>query len=521
MQQEVVLGGRTVLVGLNWKVIAKAGQARKRDIKQACADSGFKFGLVIDGSEESAAIGMCAKKTDLPAAAALLAAANASSDKANSFGDSESSRNWIVVEKISGGDKAEQYWMCAIADGLPVPGTDVVDDLAVISARLAELVEIFESVNIFSVEQEILEYVAGVSPAFEKSFDELTAGVAVNKAVKPQKVIGVPDAVIAAGVVVAVGVMGVVGFNIYSEQQAAAQKKAALLRRQQMDAATRAQEAAAQSLEYQKTIANALQEAQNRVMSALAMNPDSMMRAWGKALAGLPLNHGGWQLVGARCDSAQCVITLKRDPVLGTNRGLLEVAPNALFGATDTASYIVPVKVDSNGATGMDMLPDWKKFLMDDMSLLQEARVTRILQAEFAEPLDLTYQVPPPPAPPAQPGQPPVPPAPGGAKTMGIMSGDWLLKGSNLWALEAAGEFTRGKGLSLGELEVSFAGNGDATWTARGKFFAKGLVAQNEPAAAPPAGAVSGPVQNGAMAMPPANQPLPTATAPVPNAAAR
>lgn len=528
MQTNVGLTGKTVVAGLNWSVIAKSGPGRKKDIRKACVDSGFTLGVTVDGAD-LAAIGLCAKKAEYPSGAAMLAAANALAVKERAFGDTSTSANWILVEKLKGGDRSGMYWMCAISDGVPVPGTDVVEDLTVTSAKLAELVEILENVEIFSIEQEILDYVAGASPSVEKGFADLTANVVIAKSLRPQKIVGIPDWVylLVAGtcLLVAAGF----GYNVWSEKQAQEERR-------RMEDAKKAniqkglvEAELLKNKQYQEQDRAAQTAELNKISQQLAKSPAQVMKAWSMTVNSLPLNHGGWNVGSMTCDLVNCTVLLGRDESVGTNASLRELVPTAEFNEAGGASYVIPVKsASASRQVALDSLATWADFALTVGSSLQELKMSGLVEAKLGARKEMMYRPPAlPSAPqaggamgainsavngPAQASQPSAP------KPLGIVSGNFSLSGSSFWQMDYSSEYLRSNEFSVDSLRIDFPRNmsADPSWSINGAYFLRsGVAGVIGSVGQQPRPVQSGQLPNGVGPMPPQNQPLPVQKAAV------
>lgn len=485
MQTNIGLGGKTVIAGLNWSVIAKAGPGRKKSVKKACEDSGLALGVLVEG-EANAAVGLCSKKSEFPSGAAMLAAAHSAFIKERAFGDTQTGVNWILVEKIQGGDKAGMYWLCAIQEGLPIPGGDLIEELTVTTAKLAELVELLENVEIFSIEPEILEYVAGASPSDNKGFVELTTSVVSSKSLRPQKLIGVPDWIYWGIVGIVVLVLLIMGFSYYTEQQAAEEKqrKAATLKQQSI--LSEQQEIQRRSREYQDEDKRARNAEMQRIAIALSISPKAILRAWSQAVNALPINHGGWDMESVSCSLSSCVITLVRDEAVGTAASLMRIVPQVQFSEAGGASYSVPVIVEGRRDVALGSLANWSSFALTVGTSLQQMKMSGIVEASLGSRRDITYV---PPAISAGPaggvtsaknalnsavGNPtegtaaPQPP-----KALGYLTGTVQLRGSSLWQIDHVGDYVNSNEFTISTLKVDIGRtlSSDSAWNVQGAYY--------------------------------------------------
>lgn len=466
MQSIVSIGGKSVLVGLNWSVLGSPA-VRKKEIKKVCSETGCKFGLVISGSDVGA-IGVTPKKLDVPSAAAMLAIANQSASKNKKFG--ESGVSWIMVEKVQSEDRRDLYWLCAITDGVPVPGTDVVEELTVISAKLAELIEILEDVEIFSPDTEVQEYVAtGNFTAHPQSLVEVVGSISSSKSVKIQKLDGLPEYMTAVVIVVVLLAGAGVGWSFYSEYKAKEVAKMKLLAKKAFDERSAKEAAEKNSEAYKKSVLAAKEAVLKKMMTDLSYNPAAIVDSWYKTLEGLPLNHGGWDLTSATCDLESCLITLDRNKLLGTNATLLEHIPDAEIVQADKATYKLNLVLNTNSMRNVDLniLREYKAFQISGFTTFQELKALGT-DANFAAVKELTYQ--PPPLPSVKPGDKPTIVKP---ETLGFAKGALGIGRQGLWALAGLPEVLHLPEMALEKLEVQFPKNlsGESSWRLSGSYY--------------------------------------------------
>jgi hypothetical protein len=470
-----------------------------------------------------ASIGLCAKKVEYPSGAAMLAAANALAMKERAFGDTNTSANWILVEKIKGGDRSGMYWMCAISDGVPVPGTDIVEDLTVTSAKLAELVEILENVEIFSIEQEILDYVAGASPSFEKGFADLTANVVTAKSLRPQKIVGIPDwaYLLVAGTCFLV-VAGF-GYNVWSEKQAQEERRRIEDAKKEKLEKSLVEAEILKNKQYQEQD-RAVKDAElNKIIQQLSKSPEQVMKAWAVTVNSMPLNHGGWNVGSMTCDLVSCTVSLTRDESVGTNASLRQIVPTAEFDETGSASYVIAIKsAPASRQVALNSLSTWSDFALTVGSSLQELKMSGLVEAKLGPRKEMMYRPPALPSTPqagvamgvinsvvngpVQASQQAVP------KPLGILSGNFSMSGSSYWQMDFSSEYLKSNEFSVDSLRIDFPRNmsADSLWSINGTYFLRsGLAGVVGGAGQQVASVQSGKLNNGVGPMPPQNQVLP------------
>lgn len=511
MQTNIALAGTTVVAGLSWSSVPRKGPGRKKEIRSACMRSGLTHGVIVDGYGDQAALGLCAKSAEYPSGAAMLAAANAQAMKSRGFGSADPEESWILIEKIKSGDGAGMYWMCGIAEGAPIAGGDTIEDLAVTTAKLADFVEVLTNVQIFSTDQDMLDYVAGASPTFMKGFAELTAGMVVPKALKPKKLVGIPNSAyagIVGALLLAVCVMGV---SWWSDQRAAEVKRKADAVQKERLAKERRDAELKESQTYQEAEAAARKAELDHISSALSRDPVVVMAAWSKALDGIPLNHGGWSITGASCDMKACVVSLARDESSGTNASLREMIPDAEIGESGVASYSIPLDLRATRSIALEALPYWSSFEVGAASALQQLNMGGVVSATIGPRKEIMYL---PPALPAAGGPGAEPAAPPQQKPLGYQSGALSIAGTNLWQIDSLADYLQSGEFVATSLSVGFGADlsADPTWKVSGEYFLRSTGAAAPPPGSP-AGQAPGMIPNGSGPNPPANQPLPSVAA--------
>lgn len=477
--QTVVLGGKTVVVGLSWSVISKAGAGRSKDIQKAKEENGLLNGVVVE-NEEIATVGLGSKKADLNSAAAWAAVAYQDNTKALSFGDSKAANSWIIVESIPGSENEGKYWLCAISEGLPVPGTDVVEDLTVISAKLAELIEILENVDIYSPDKEIQEYVADVSPAIDKGLAQIVESVGSYKS-KIQKIGGVPDWAIPAGIAAGLAVVGYFGWDFYSDYDKRQKTKEAKSRQDNERRMADQQRTVQASKEYQDKLKAAKEKAFGEVLSLLSMSPAPMALAWTNSVYGIPLNNGGWRLETVSCDAGSCKVAVTRDSLLATNASLMDKVEKMRFPGTgkdepksptveisaDSGSYSIPVSVVER-VPNIETLPTVEQFERHTVSQLQRLRLVDV-DVKIGGKKDVTF------TPPIPPGvdvaaNPELKPKP---VRIGVAQGELILSGKDLWMVKELASILNRPEFSFTSIDVAVAGISTSPWVIKGWYLLK------------------------------------------------
>lgn len=510
MQTNIALAGKTVVAGLSWSLVPKKGPGRKKDIRAACVKSGLTHGVVVDGYGDQAALGLCAKAAEYPSGAAMLAAANALAMKSRVYGTAEPEESWILIEKIKSGDDAGLYWMCGIAEGAPIAGGDTIEDLAVTTAKLADFVEVLPNVQIFSTDQDMLDYVAGASPTFKKGFAELVESIPAQKTHKPRKLVGVPNGVYAGLIGVLALAVCVLGLSWWSDQRAAEIKRKEAAVQKERLAKERRDAELKESQTYQQAEASARKAELDHISSALSRDPLVLLAAWSKVLGELPLNHGGWAMSGVSCDAQACIVSLARNESSGTNASLREIIPSAEIGETGAASYSIPLDIRATRNIALETLPTWSSFEVGAVSALQQLNMGGAVVGAIGPRKEIMYH---PPAVPTTGGPGSAPAAPPQQKPLGYQSGSLAITGVNLWQLDALGDYLEGGEFVVSSMSVAFGQDmsADASWKVSGEYFLRSTAMAVGPSGPP--GQALGMIPDGAGPVPPVNQPLPSMAA--------
>jgi len=117
------LAGHTVAFSLEWHAVNDDSGA----YRAACTDSEGSFGVVIEGKNDERVIGVAAKT---PKAKGWVAAASI----AASLYD-----NALIVIELD----ADQYWLLALCNGVPIPGKDWVGSFSEVSVIVNDLLIAF------------------------------------------------------------------------------------------------------------------------------------------------------------------------------------------------------------------------------------------------------------------------------------------------------------------------------------------------------------------------------------------
>lgn len=328
--QIVKIGNKSYGVALDWHLLQKGGPTGK-EIKLLCKDTGMKFGCKISlkiNDEKLDVVGLSSEKTSAIPGAALLAEANRIHLGDGSSGDE--SPDWLLVEKIDGSD----YWLCAIKDGVPAPGMDMVGNYDYVTSYIADILDA-GSFTVFSTDDRIREYIGEMYSSEDKDFESLISGL--KSKVKIEQLEGIPTEAIAVfGGIAIVTILGGGGYFMWQEQEAKRiQEEARAKAARDLEASKNNQKINDQQL--QAAAEAAIAQKKFLILSDVN-NFDVVSERIRSLIYKVDYVYGGWRADNINCaiDSSKCTLTLKRDAMmLGTRNSILSIFPNAVITADD------------------------------------------------------------------------------------------------------------------------------------------------------------------------------------------
>ena len=288
----VQIGTFNLVIGVEW--IATQAATQKEAVEEALSTAGVKkkFGILIEGVD-SYAVGLSDKPNRSIVGAAWLA------DSQKDAGD------FVLIEELPD----SSFWMCAIKNGTPFYGSDMVSDKQTIAEELKIILQ-SGSYRLLTKNEFFGEEFKNSSSEFaESGFESLIRGKPNKFKIKSLK--QTQKQIIALAVML---VLLISGYTIWTEVSERWVKEE-LFKRQQQETMQKNQAKEAQvqtakrdfELAKQKAIENANQTIKKLVNEQQAAN---LPLVWFNELAKLKLNTGGWQYKEGLCSNEECVITL-------------------------------------------------------------------------------------------------------------------------------------------------------------------------------------------------------------------
>jgi hypothetical protein len=386
--------------------------------------------LVVNGKVKTQ------KKPRAPSAAAWLALANQAmhnegngSEQASGF----TARHWAVVEALPDSD---DYWLVAIKDQVPLPGTDVITTREEVLGMLNELIDAFGHIEIYSLDEGIRNQMPADCMVFPKGMAELVAKVKPGKA-KLVQIRGVPPMVVGCILFLFVAGLGYWGWTEYEKKQAAIQ--AAALAKANKDAAEakKSQEQKAYEQQVQQAILQALKDGVRDVQASVTSPaPSIIMQEWKGLFESTPISQASWAVTEVRCEmetviKPSCVVNLQRG-ALGIDRMLRAAAPEVEI-IDNNAAYWKHGQDKAERSYSWKELPLQEAFLLD---LTSDAQVWRLggLKLDIGKTSEIVSQVKVPPLPASlfKPGKAQKPIAAPSVQ-LGVAKGDLSLSGTGIW----------------------------------------------------------------------------------------
>lgn len=475
MQQNVQLGDKNYIVGLNWQIVPGGGVARKKDLKEIKTKTGMNLAVSLSGKKRLSetdldSIGLLTKKSKVPAAAALLAIAQ--QKVLNEEGEKKWSNkeNWILIEKIQASNEQEAlYWIGGVQKGLPMSMGDVVEGMHKAQAVIVDMMEALEKeqVTFFTLDPDFLEFLEvdgyDVVHVGMQNVSEIVTDY--QKQIKIIFLTGMSDEIKMMMGVITLSIFGVMGWNYYQDLQLQEEIRVkAKLKKKKLEKEQKEAELAKQR-EIEAQYKKVLRAAEEDLERSLKINAKDLLFGWLDSMEKVPLNHSGWNVSKIFCNQ-DCQVVLSRDENRGLNRSLMEAIEHAEIKGP-IGSYKVSIKHDTHDAIRKDSLLDERTFTKDFISEMQILKIKGIVgDVTIKEPKAMVVN-------------------PGGSESQAKVfktysQVDFLIKGKDLgtlWILKD--ELTKNgvfNTMIFNDLEISMprAGGLDGTtWQINGKVFLK------------------------------------------------
>lgn len=498
--QIIEIQGKKWSIGIEWEILP--GDANpKAEAKEIAEKTDNRFGVLVE-YEDTYALGL-ANKVDrkAPSAALTLAIANQEArDVANNYPD------WIVLEEVG----EDRYWMSVIKSGIPAPQFDAILSITEVKDRMTELL-INDTYEVFTTSNELISIFEGFKSITSKSLNQITEFTEVTN--KFEKLIGIPNSVIIAGVSLVAIIAAVWGVSLLIEGRTL-KEKAEYFERQRAEETRIREENYAKALEkYERDAVKAKSEALDEVVFGLSGNASKILNAFYNTSGGIEIGTHGWDLKGVNCyyDLISPKVSVKQGgnnnmPVasndgpfelltknkvnmfprincdslfertgFNTARMFLSDYPNAkLFG--NHAVVFKKVDIDAKDivktdSTIVNALPTAKKFGFDLQSQLQLMKIVGI-EHEIESSSELIYEVPGKPIKPNE-GDTNIQMSPKTVESLGISMGKIIVKGTGLELLRELADNVDFSGTSIREVKLIGDKFEDLKWTATFSYYIK------------------------------------------------
>lgn len=458
------VGPYTVLAHVEW--VASQAETQKEAIEEALSqETGKKYGIVIEGLE-TFAVGLTEKAEKATVGAAWLA------DSQKNDGD------FILIEPLDG----DEYWMCAIKNGTPFYGSDLVGKFKTIEQEAKMLLQT-GGFRLITSDDKFGQSLGALATQYTAAGFEATVkgkGSFKVKNLKSANLIIVGGVV--AVVVAALGWFAWGEYTSYVEQQAAqAKQKALKAQKAQQESKTSEELKAIFNATKEKMIKEKLDGIQYALSSQGGVNATAN---WVKVITGLKVDTSDWRYTDAVCDAKGCSVLLT--PVGGaTNRDLFKMFPSASLFKKNSQEQSAELKFPVQWAPSQMTIAQLKNktlFEVDGISELQALRGSGFTST-WTPLVPVTVSVPypkPPIDPKAKPGAPgsvqTVKPKPNEIIPIGVAKGTFKVEGKHLWSAEGVSRQLTSSEIVFEKLVVSFdkGSNGALkTWTLEGSYYAK------------------------------------------------
>lgn len=486
--KKISLDGMEVLGGLEWTILNSDKTQKKALAEYMANNKGVRHGIVMTSNGESAVGRLPAnektKTGKTPSAAALLALANQRQLEALGTVDTENpatatDSNWIVAQPIEG--DSGLYWMGAVRNGLPTPGSDFVGTAQEVTERIESLL-LLGNFIVYSRDREIRYNFAAMTSVVEKQFAELVAGIPLHKAeVKMFSLASYLTMGILVGFVLLVG--GWWGFTTWQEKvqqekaRVEAQRAAAEKNRQAVEEVNKYEQ------DVRTVILKSLDEGMADIDAGVASaSPLATLTAWRNLIYNLDVYQSTWDLMGVNCALDNqipiCTINLQRGEI-GNNRQLLLEHPDAVIDG-DNASYAVrgqDLSTRDVNASHVTAALDFQKGLLSELQVLRQASVTHQVSASQ----DIVKEVVLPPVPSTLPvsveaveGAPPVQKI---SINLGFASGELNISGEGLWQISGLGKYLDQPNIRVTEFSTTISANNldQMKWDLKASYFIRNL----------------------------------------------
>lgn len=349
MENIIEIDGHSVAVGLQWQSL-RSETSEKKEASEIAKESNAEFGtlFVRDNITFLGIFPGAAPRGTICGAACLAAAAG------------ERKEDFVLLEPA--GDNL--VWLCAVRNGAPLKGYDVVVSGAQAFNLIDELSQSIDGLNIYSRDG----FVDGSMPG---NFLDLVRSESENWISKAPRVVrlrGVSKILSLAIAIVVIGGLGTIGGMYYLDR--ASEAASAL-----QEAATAQMKGAASASEIAKVEDDAKAAIATEFKQKLGGTPsyDIQISRWLTAIENVPSNLAGWDASTMVCSQDLCSITYRRQKV-GTLEDFISSAADNSYplGKVSGNEVEINLKIQGEGRSlPSSQLPSEKLALWPLLSQLQ------------------------------------------------------------------------------------------------------------------------------------------------------
>lgn len=492
--EKVQIDGKKISIGLDWDVL-KGTMSQSKEISILLKQQGnldVKKGIIIKTSESIVYTGVGfihgkdklygksgaawlsdAYKQNLKKIAKLKKEKLIEVKEEDEDFDEESPA-WVVIEKLE--NENDKYWVTIIKDGLPLPGTDIVESFYSVVDRINDFFSVAKDVEVYAKDLAILEeielassMVTGECNVYQKSFGEIVNKVRCTKTATT--LTGVDPKLLVVGAIAIAGFAGYYFWSSYQDDQVqkAAQQKLLLDKHAKQEESLKVQK------NYEdlksKVLAQTVVKAKNDLNSVLTtQTAPEIIDAWVNLLNQIKLSHAGWNMDSINCGIEsgvpQCVVSLDRGDI-GINRSLLQDFPTAIING-DTAVYLLKSAPLEPHRGDFTALPDAKDFTVNMLSNLELLKFGDIKHAvDASQEVTQSVNLPDPPTGITQDMN--VSPI-----KMGVSFGNIHLQGTDIWQLKGLSPILESNGLTVQKLSITIDNTyKSSNWKMDGVYYVK------------------------------------------------
>lgn len=326
LSREISLADRPVVIGLSWHVIQAGARTKDEIAKFSRLEGNALFGHVIYSDEGTGAVGLVAPESNITkgiSAAAWLAQAVDTSDV----------HGVLLIEPIG----RDQFWLCAIQDGAPLPSYgEKIGPRDTIFQLANSLVKPLREGEKQSVTYTIYSSQYSAEGVINKSFADLVRAIDPRHS-KIRQIIGVPRAVklgLSGAVLLSLGLGGWLFYSDYQTSSKQTRAKAAREANKTKESQVR------ENRERHQRLLTFREKQREEVLFPIPADTIKQWLVTYNQIMQKP-NVAGWDIDRVVCSLPQCTVYWKR--ATGTNFELADAQlPGISFTGADTAEQTIP-----------------------------------------------------------------------------------------------------------------------------------------------------------------------------------